>query len=165
MSDPASTLGPTISLAEAVDRCTASRTTIQRKLKAGEIPGAVRVAGGGWSIPISGLVASGMMSRTTPADTPTVSGVDQSAEVELLRVKLAAAEARAAAAEAHRDDLRSIIEDYRRALAPGPPTASETEPTTNPPVTPSMTPDVLDAGSGRSFVKALTRRIPRRTRL
>lgn len=164
MSDPSSTLGPTISLAEAVDRCTASRTTIQRKLKAGEIPGASRVAGGGWSIPISGLIAAGMMSRTTPADTPTVSGVDQSAEVELLRVKLAAAEARAAAAEAHRDDLRSIIEDYRRALPPGPMATSETEPTTNPPLTATAAPDGFDAGSGRSLVKALTRRIPRRSR-
>jgi hypothetical protein len=71
---------------------------------------------------------------------------------------------RAAAAEAHRDDLRSIIEDYRRALPPGPMATSETEPTTNPPLTATAAPDGFDAGSGRSLVKALTRRIPRRSR-
>jgi len=134
MSDPASHLGPTVSLADAVERCSASRTTIQRKLKAGEIAGASRVAGGGWSIPISGLIAAGIMPRTTPADTPTVSRVDQSGEVELLRVKLAAAEARAAAAEAHRDDLRSIIEDYRRALPPAPSEPAPSAEVTPPPI-------------------------------
>jgi hypothetical protein len=131
MADPDSTPtnGPTISLAEAADRCSASRSTIQRKLKAGEILGATRTDSGGWSIPITGLIGAGLMPRTTPADTAPAPVSDQSAEIELLRVKLAAAEDRATAAEAHRDDLRSIIEDYRRALAPGPvpPATSEVD--------------------------------------
>jgi hypothetical protein len=59
--DPPTVHGPTLSLSEATNRCSVSRATIQRRLKAGDIVGAYRTDSGGWSIPISGLIGAGLI--------------------------------------------------------------------------------------------------------
>lgn len=65
---PAHYGGPVLGIAAAVRTTGTSRTTLQRRLKAGEIPGAHHGPDGTWQIPISGLVAAGMMPATTPPD-------------------------------------------------------------------------------------------------
>jgi len=62
--------GPTVSLGEAVRTTGKAKSTLQRRLAEGAIPGAVRLASGGWSIPISGLIAAGLEPRMSPAHTP-----------------------------------------------------------------------------------------------
>lgn len=115
MADPDSTLmhGPTVSLAEATDRCSVSRATIQRKLKAGEIVGATRTTSGGWSIPITGLIAAGLMLRTTPPDQPGAS------EVAVLRVELAAARQLADERAERINDLKTALDAMGKALTAG----------------------------------------------
>lgn len=49
---------PRFSAAEAARRCGVSRTTIQRALKAGRIPGAVQGVNG-WELPVEGLLQAG----------------------------------------------------------------------------------------------------------
>jgi hypothetical protein len=122
MADPDSTSmhGPTVSLAEATDRCSVSRATIQRKLKAGEIVGATRTASGGWSIPITGLIAAGLMPRTTPPDQPGASVVaDHAAENALLRIELAAARQLADERAERINDLRTALDAMGKALTAG----------------------------------------------
>ena len=62
--------GPPVSLGEAVRTTGKAKSTLQRRLAEGAIPGAVRLASGGWSIPISGLIAAGLEPRMSPAHTP-----------------------------------------------------------------------------------------------
>lgn len=122
MADPDSTLmhGPTVSLAEATDRCSVSRATIQRKLKAGEIVGATRTTSGGWSIPITGLIAAGLMPRTTPPDQPGASEMaDHAAEVAVLRVELAAARQLADERAERINDLKTALDAMGKALTAG----------------------------------------------
>lgn len=59
-----------MSLGEAVRTTGKAKTTLQRRLKENVIPGAVRLPSGGWSIPISGLIAAGLVPEMSPADTP-----------------------------------------------------------------------------------------------
>jgi hypothetical protein len=88
-----------LSLAEAVKAVEVSRTTMQRRLAAGEIDGAHRTESGGWAIPYSGLVAAGLTPRVTGPDTGTTgttgaTGTTEAAgnadELERLRTQLAA---------------------------------------------------------------------------
>jgi predicted transcriptional regulator len=56
-----------LSLGEAAKLVEVSRSTLQRRLKAGEVPGATRTDNGGWSIPRSALETAGIPLRRTPA--------------------------------------------------------------------------------------------------
>jgi hypothetical protein len=64
--------GPTVSLGQAVKITGAARTTLQRRLHVGAIPGAERTAEGGWSIPLAGLEAAGypIMPAEEPVPNP-----------------------------------------------------------------------------------------------
>lgn len=150
--DPVPSGGPTLSLAEAVDRCSVSRATLQRRLRAGEIEGATRNRSGGWEIPISGLIAAGLIPRTTPADpvTPSTSEVpttevallQAAAEIAVLRAERDAARELAEERAQRIEDLRAALDAERRALNPGTspdptPTTTEPEPIPADPVTPS----------------------------
>lgn len=132
--------GPVWSLREAVEHTGASRSTLQRRLKEGAVPGAERDEAGGWRIPLAGLIAAGILPKQTPADTgppapdPAVEVVELRAELAVERERRQAAEALAEAhreraeahrerAEAHReraDDLRAAVEALSRALPPAP---------------------------------------------
>jgi hypothetical protein len=78
--------GPTYTLGQAAQHSGTSRSTIQRRLRDGKVPGAVRLESGEWAIPIAGLIEAGLMSRTTPAppeDPPEVQRLRR--ELELWR--------------------------------------------------------------------------------
>ena len=138
--------GPTLSLGEAVRRTGVARSTLQRRLAEGAIPGAERTPAGGWSIPYAGLIAAGLEPRTTPPDPPTITPPaptvpDETAalraDLERTRAELAHARALADERGRHVDDLRSAIEAMSRALPAGPPPAP---PTPSPDVVPARRP-------------------------
>jgi hypothetical protein len=72
-----------LTLGQAVKAVDVSRSTLQRRLKLGEVEGAHRTASGDWAIPFSGLISAGLTPRVTPADSAPE--VDLTAEVERLR--------------------------------------------------------------------------------
>lgn len=120
--------GPVLNLSGAVRVAGVSRSTMQRRLRDGAIPGAVRIGDpdtGAWAIPYVGLVAAGMVDTTTPADTPPK--VDPAAELAAVRVELADERARRMLAEAlaaeraeRITDLHGQVADLRRQLPPAP---------------------------------------------
>lgn len=107
--------GPTVSLAEAGAQSHLSVATIRRRLKAEQIPGAVRNADRSWSIPVASLVAVGIWTGTTAADTddqddtPSAPAPDLTAELDAMRH-------RAELAELERDQLRERVDDMRTAM-------------------------------------------------
>jgi hypothetical protein len=97
-----------LTLAEAQRLCSVSRATLQRRLRAGAIPGAERTAGGSWAIPAAGLIEAGLAPRTTPADNVVDVPVDVPVDLE---VELAEAE------RDHAVELARVQADQVRLLA------------------------------------------------
>ena len=106
--------GPTVSLAEAGAQSHLSVATIRRRLKAEQIPGAVRNADRSWSIPAAALVAEGIWTGTTAADDDQDDA--QSALAPDLTAELDAMRHRAELAELERDQLRERVDDMRTAM-------------------------------------------------
>jgi hypothetical protein len=79
----------TLTLGEAVRRVSVSRSTLQRRLKAGKIEGATHNEAGEWAIPFNSLIAAGLSPRVTPADPKP----DPEAEVERVAAELASTKA------------------------------------------------------------------------
>lgn len=130
--------GPTMGMAGAVRATGVSRSTMQRRLREGAIPGAHRGDDGDWVIPVVGLISAGMTPRTTPPETSTptppepprgtTSPAEVSpseverlrAEVERLRAELDHSRAVADERARHLDDLRDALAAMSRALPVGP---------------------------------------------
>lgn len=127
--------GPVWSASEAARRCNMSRTTLTRRLKAGDIPGAEQTADG-WRIPAQGLAIAGLVARTAPDDQDTADSTDQAqddqqdaadstpARVAILQAELATERARREGAERLADERAARITDLQtalRAIAPPPP--------------------------------------------
>lgn len=148
-----------VGLAEAARVAGVSASTIRRRRTELEALGAVQ-GPKGWQIPIPALIELGLMARTTAPDevippetsheTP-VEGVmtgSTESEVEALRGALAAAELRAAVAEAVAQERERIIEAQAQALrmleaprgVPESPTVRPLEPVMTPPVEPPVAP-------------------------
>lgn len=121
---------PLMGLAEAAKACGVSVSTLRRKRSDLEAHGAAQTATG-WHIPVTALIALGLMGRTTDAhhesrhDTPvaptmtptTTAPADAlTGELEALRGKLAEAEQRAAVAEAIAAERERIIQTQAMAL-------------------------------------------------
>lgn len=121
---------PTLGLAEAAKACGVSVSTLRRKRPELTANGAAQTANG-WRIPVTALIALGLMDRTTDAhhesrhDTPTApvmmattTGASDAlaGELDALRAKLADAEQRAAVAEAVAAERERIIEAQAMAL-------------------------------------------------
>lgn len=144
---------PALGLAEAAKACGVSVSTLRRKRPELAAYGAAQTATG-WRIPVTALIAVGLMGRTTDAhhetrhDAPvqpvmtapivTGGGDALAAELDALRGKLAEAEQRAAVAEAVAAERERIIQAQAMALrmleapkAPAP-TAPEPTPATDP---------------------------------
>lgn len=125
----ASTKSPVMGLAEAARVCGVSVSTIRRKRLELAEHGAAQTAKG-WQIPVTALIAVGLMGRTTPppetpsADapdapseapvTPPVDGLRE--ELDVLRSQLADAERRAAVAEAVAAERERIIQAQQMSL-------------------------------------------------
>ena len=114
--------GPTVSLAEAGAQSHLSVATIRRRLKAEQIPGAVRNADRSWSIPVASLVAEGIWTGTTAADddhqddAPSAPAPDLTAELVAMRHRAELAEQKAELLEQQVDDMRTAM----RMLEAGP---------------------------------------------
>ena len=104
-----------LTLAEAQRLCSVSRATLQRRLRAGAIPGAERTPGGSWAIPAAGLIEAGLAPRTTPVDNVVDVPVDVPVDLEVERLRSALR-----LAEAERDhavELARVQADQVRLLA------------------------------------------------
>jgi hypothetical protein len=122
-------LPPFLSLAEAVPKCGVSKATLQRRLKAGAIPGAERTPAGGWRIPVAGLIAAGLAPKQTPPDPPAAVAepaaadpaelVALRAERDVLRAERDAARELAAAHKATADLLADTLSKLAPALPVG----------------------------------------------
>jgi hypothetical protein len=154
--------GPTLGLAEAAKACGISVSTLRRKRPELAAHGAAQTANG-WRIPVTALIALGLMDRTTDTrhetrhDTPmtptTTAPTDAlTAQLDALRTALADAERRAAVAEAVAVERERTIQTQAMALrmleaskAPATPTPmAPTEPAESPVPAPSNE-DPLDA--------------------
>jgi hypothetical protein len=113
-----------VGLAEAARVCGVSVATVRRRRTILEGLGA-QVTPSGWVIPISALISCGLMPPTTPPDTPSlrrmaggtaplegtpVGTPQETPELVELRSQLAAAERRAAVAEAVAAERERVIE-------------------------------------------------------
>ncbi|HEX2923058.1 MAG TPA: hypothetical protein VHS28_03410 [Chloroflexota bacterium] len=113
-------------LAEAAKACGVSVSTLRRKRTELEAHGAAQTAKG-WHIPVTALIALGLMGRTTDAHhearqdsplTPTMTPPDDAliAQLEALRTALSDAERRAAVAEAVAAERERTIQTQAMAL-------------------------------------------------
>jgi hypothetical protein len=118
--------GPTLGLAEAAKACGVSVSTLRRKRPELAAHGAAQTASG-WRIPVTALIAMGLMDRTTDTRhesqhdtpmTPTVTAPHDAltGELDALRSQLAAAEQRAAVAEAVAAERERTIQTQAMAL-------------------------------------------------
>lgn len=134
--------GPTLTLGQAVRTTGVARSTLQRRLATGAVPGATRTAAGGWSIPVAGLIRAGLTPAVTPPPLPpgpdggpdpvTDEVAELRAELERTRAERdqadalrVQAEALAAERAAHVADLRAALETLSRALPPAPPVTTD----------------------------------------
>lgn len=125
----ATTKSPVMGLAEAARVCGVSVSTIRRKRLELAEHGAAQTAKG-WQIPVTALIAVGLMGRTTPpAETPSAATPDNHRdtpleppadalrqELDRLRSQLAEAERRAAVAEAVAAERERIIQVQQMSL-------------------------------------------------
>lgn len=118
--------GPKVSQAEAARLCKVSTATIRRRRPELVEYGAKPDPKGGWMIPISALVAVGLLDRATPPDTVTPQPVSpdttqgmspqlhaelEAAQREVVRLRQELAVAQAVVAERGQS-----LEDMRRAM-------------------------------------------------
>lgn len=75
---------PVFTVSQAATACAVARSTIYRNMQQLTQHGATR-AGRGWKIPVSALVASGLMPRTTPPDATNESVAKHEAQQSLQR--------------------------------------------------------------------------------
>lgn len=121
---------PTLGLAQAAKACGLSVSTLRRKRPELAAYGAAQTAHG-WRIPVTALIALGLMARTTDAhhetrqDTPRMPSMTPvmtapadalTGELEALRAALADAERRAAVAEAVAAERERMIQTQAMAL-------------------------------------------------
>lgn len=124
-----------------------ARSTLQRKLREGQIPGAERDPAGNWQIPIAGLVAAGIVPRITPADTPTDTPADTPSELERLRSEnqqLRAERDAARAAERVYQQTNTALVEALAALRQLMPAPAPVEPTAATAVAPEPAQDTAD---------------------
>lgn len=159
--------GITFTAAEAARRCGVPRSTLTRKLRESEIPGAIKGADG-WQIPLSGLLAAGLSpGRYEPRDPQAPEPEEQSTAAESTAVQLARMEGQLAAERAHRAAAEALAKErldritdlqaHLRALEPPPPAEPEQSPTepdqdadqspTEPPARTAPTPEPRNPGN------------------
>lgn len=141
---------PVFTAADAARRCNVPRSTLMRRLHAGEIPGAVKNDDGAWAVPLAGLLAAGLVpdAHRPPVDddgdadaaddvAARVAAAEHAAAVARLEGELAAERARREAAETLAAERAARVDDLRAALR-------MIEPPRTPPETASESPDTAD---------------------
>jgi plasmid stability protein len=113
--------GPTLNLADAARACGLSVSTLRRHRDALIAHGATR-HDASWSIPISALIAAGLMPSVTPHDAPSSDRVKpvmtphDDAPMTVLRDALADAEKRAAEAERRAAVAEAVATERERII-------------------------------------------------
>lgn len=142
--------GPTLGLAEAAKACGVSVSTLRRKRPELTAHGAAQTANG-WRIPVTALIALGLMDRTTDArhdgrrDTPLAPATTApddalKAQLDALRTALADAERRAAVAEAVATERERTIQTQAMALRMLEASKTPATPTSTAPTEPAESP-------------------------
>jgi hypothetical protein len=102
-------------LAEAASACGVSVSTLRRKRAQLKELGAAETARG-WQIPVTALISLGLMDRVTAPPSRDTPPDALTGELETLRSQLAAAEQRAAVAEAIAAERERVIQTQAMAL-------------------------------------------------
>lgn len=114
---------PAWAISEASARCQVSRSTLKRRLSAGELPNAYKTPAGQWRIPVNDLIAAGYSPGVQPPDSDAEPDMrqpapapDPSGRVEELERLLSQEKLRRAAAEQIAEERRGRIEDLQLAM-------------------------------------------------
>lgn len=116
---------PSWTLAEAVERCSVSRSTLKRRLSAGELPNAYKAGNGQWRIPITDLISAGYdpgkvewsdPEQPTPSAAPEPQQEATEARLRELEKELAQERLRRSNAEQIAEERRARIEDLQMAM-------------------------------------------------
>lgn len=91
---------PRLSQKQAAEACGVSEATIRRRRAAGKLPNAVEDGNGGFLIPVTDLIAAGLMDRVTVTPSRTQSDTDLPSRVTQLEHELELERQRRIAAEA-----------------------------------------------------------------
>ena len=120
---------PVFTAADAARRCGVARSTLTRRLHAGEIPGAAKDDDGAWRVPLAGLLAAGLVpdAHRPPADADDdpapvldaaarVAAAEHAAAIARLEGELLAERARREAAETLAAERAARVADLQNAL-------------------------------------------------
>lgn len=114
---------PAWAISEASAHCQVSRSTLKRRLSAGELPNAYKTPAGQWRIPVNDLIAAGYSPGVQPPDPDPEPDMrqpapapDPSSRVEELERLLSQEKLRRAAAEQIAEERRGRIEDLQLAM-------------------------------------------------
>lgn len=153
MTDDNPTARPRWSVSEAAKRAGVARSTVQRYLAQGRMPGAYRTADGVWSIGVEDLLAAGLMpDRPSPPDqaaegvphahaqAPAGDGAEQARRIAELEAELAETRRRADVAEAIARERADRIVDLRQTIAALEAGRSDRAPAPTPPPAPEPSP-------------------------
>ena len=121
---------PVFTAADAARRCGVARSTLTRRLQAGEVPGAAKDDDGAWRVPLAGLLAAGMVpdAYRPPADgdddpappvpdaAARIAAAEHAAAIARLEGELLAERARREAAETLAAERAARVADLQNAL-------------------------------------------------
>lgn len=120
---------PVFTAADAARRCGVARSTLTRRLHAGEIPGAAKDDDGAWRVPLAGLLAAGLVpdAHRPPADADDdpapvldaaarIAAAEHAAAIARLEGELLAERARREAAETLAAERAARVADLQNAL-------------------------------------------------
>ena len=126
---------PTWTLREAEERCGVSRSTLKRRLAAGDFPNAYKTSQGQWRVPVTDLIAAGYQpgavdwgehpEEPAPATTPPDRVTELEHELAQERLRRDSAEQLAQ----ERQDRIADLQQAMRLLEAPRPTASSPSPT------------------------------------
>lgn len=144
---------PVFTAADAARRCGVARSTLTRRLHAGEIPGAAKDDDGAWRVPLAGLLAAGLVpdAHRPPADADDdpapvldaaarIAAAEHAAAIARLEGELLAERARREAAETLAAERAARVADLQNALRMIEPPRTPPEPAPESPDTDDQAP-------------------------
>lgn len=162
---------PAWRLSEAVERTTASRSTLRRHLENGRLPNAFKDSSGAWRFPVEDLLAAGVTMLKSHPDIPvsvsTGQPVEQPALAQAQRIteleqQLAVERERSSGLERLAEAARTNADDLRKALrmiegaSPGQPVEQALSAPSNPPQEDSLSnPERPPVGRARRILSII----------